>query len=46
MILGDQLDLQGAALKNFDRDTDQIIMIESANEAQRSEEHTSELQSH
>ena len=34
MILGDQLDLQGAALKNFNRDTDQIIMIESANEAQ------------
>ena len=34
MILGDQLDLQGAALKNFNRDTDQIIMIESVNEAQ------------
>ena len=34
LILGDQLDLQGAALQNFNRATDQIIMIESVNEAQ------------
>jgi len=34
LILGDQLDLEGAALQNFNRATDQIIMIESANEAQ------------
>ena len=34
LILGDQLDLQGAALKNFNLETDEVIMIESANEAQ------------
>ena len=34
LILGDQLDLQSAALKGFRRETDEIIMIESANEAQ------------
>jgi deoxyribodipyrimidine photolyase-related protein len=34
LILGDQLDLQNAALKRFRRETDEIIMIESANEAQ------------
>ncbi|HAT39413.1 MAG TPA: hypothetical protein DCW35_05360 [Polynucleobacter sp.] len=33
LILGDQLDLQSAALKNFDCKADEIIMIESANEA-------------
>ena len=34
LILGDQLDLQGAALQDFNRDTDEIIMVESSNEAQ------------
>ena len=34
LILGDQLDLQSAALRDFQRDTDEVIMIESANEAQ------------
>jgi deoxyribodipyrimidine photolyase-related protein len=34
LILGDQLDLQSSALKNFDRKTDEIIMVESSNEAQ------------
>ena len=34
LILGDQLDLQSAALQDFNFQTDEIIMIESANEAQ------------
>ncbi len=34
LILGDQLDLQSAALRDFNLETDVIIMIESANEAQ------------
>lgn len=34
LILGDQLDLQSAALQDFDRKTDEIIMVESSNEAQ------------
>lgn len=34
LILGDQLDLQSAALQNFNFETDEIVMIESANEAQ------------
>jgi deoxyribodipyrimidine photolyase-related protein len=34
LILGDQLDLQSAALRGFDPKSDEIIMIESANEAQ------------
>ena len=34
LILGDQLDLQSAALRSFDPQADEIIMIESANEAQ------------
>ena len=34
LILGDQLDLQSAALRDFNRKADEIIMIESANEAQ------------
>ncbi len=34
LILGDQLDLQSAALRDIDSKADQIIMIESANEAQ------------
>jgi deoxyribodipyrimidine photolyase-related protein len=34
LILGDQLDLKGAALKGFDLKTDQVIMIESIPEAQ------------
>ncbi len=34
LILGDQLDLQGAALRDFDFQVDKVIMIESANEAQ------------
>jgi len=34
LILGDQLDLQSTALRDFDRQTDEIIMVESANEAQ------------
>ena len=33
LILGDQLDLQGAALKGFDRTVDEVFMIESAVEA-------------
>lgn len=33
LILGDQLDLHGPALQDFDAHTDRIIMIESANEA-------------
>ena len=34
LILGDQLDLKSTALRNFRHETDEIIMIESANEAQ------------
>jgi deoxyribodipyrimidine photolyase-related protein len=34
LILGDQLDLQSVALRDFNFETDEIIMIESANEAQ------------
>ncbi len=34
LILGDQLDMAGAALRDFDRETDEIIMIESSHEAQ------------
>ena len=34
LILGDQLDLQGSAFRGFDRETDEIFMIESAEEAQ------------
>jgi deoxyribodipyrimidine photolyase-related protein len=34
LILGDQLDLQSSALSDFDRKTDEIIMVESSNEAQ------------
>ena len=34
LILGDQLDLQSSALRDFDFQVDEIIMIESANEAQ------------
>ena len=34
LILGDQLDLQSSALRDIDPKADQIIMIESANEAQ------------
>lgn len=34
LILGDQLDLKGAALRNFDFKTDEVIMIESIPEAQ------------
>ena len=34
LILGDQLDLQSSALRAFDPQADEIIMIESANEAQ------------
>jgi deoxyribodipyrimidine photolyase-related protein len=33
LILGDQLDLQNAALTGFDRQTDEILMIESENES-------------
>ena len=34
LILGDQLDLNGAALRGFDFKTDQVLMIESIPEAQ------------
>jgi deoxyribodipyrimidine photolyase-related protein len=34
LILGDQLDLQSSVLRDFDRKTDEIIMVESSNEAQ------------
>ena len=34
LILGDQLDLHGAALRDFDFKTDQVLMIESILEAQ------------
>lgn len=34
LILGDQLDLNGAALRSFDLKTDEIVMIESIPEAQ------------
>ena len=34
LILGDQLDLKGAALRNFDLKNDEVIMIESMHEAQ------------
>jgi deoxyribodipyrimidine photolyase-related protein len=34
LILGDQLDLQSNALRDFDRQTDEIMMVESSNEAQ------------
>lgn len=33
LVLGDQLDLRGAALKDFNHLTDEVIMIESAQEA-------------
>lgn len=33
LILGDQLDLQNPVLTNFDRQTDEILMIESENES-------------
>ena len=34
LILGDQLDLKGAALRDFDFKTDEVVMIESIPEAQ------------
>jgi len=34
LILGDQLDIKGAALRNFDLKHDEVIMIESMHEAQ------------
>jgi deoxyribodipyrimidine photolyase-related protein len=34
LILGDQLDLKGAALRGFDFKTDEVIMVESMHEAQ------------
>jgi deoxyribodipyrimidine photolyase-related protein len=34
LILGDQLDLEGTALKNFNFDTDEVFMVESIDEAQ------------
>jgi deoxyribodipyrimidine photolyase-related protein len=34
LILGDQLDLQSSVLRDFDQKTDEIIMVESSNEAQ------------
>ena len=34
LVLGDQLDLNSSALRDFDPQSDEIIMIESANEAQ------------
>ena len=34
LILGDQLDLKGAALRGFDFKTDEVIMVESIPEAQ------------
>ena len=34
LILGDQLDLKGAALRGFDFKTDEVVMIESIPEAQ------------
>ena len=34
LILGDQLDLRSSALKGFDPQKDEILMVESANEAQ------------
>ena len=34
LILGDQLDLQSSALRDINPKADQIIMIETANEAQ------------
>ena len=34
LILGDQLDLESAALKRFNFDTDEVFMVESMNEAQ------------
>lgn len=34
LILGDQLDLEGAALRNFDFQNDEILMVESIPEAQ------------
>jgi len=35
LILGDQLDLNGAALRDFDAGTDSVIMIESVSEAKQ-----------
>ena len=35
LILGDQLDLHGPALRNFDANTDRLLMIESVDEAQQ-----------
>ena len=33
LILGDQLDLRNAALRSFDQQTDEILMVESENES-------------
>lgn len=43
LILGDQLDIDSPALKNIDPKTDQIIMIESANEAQHVWSHKAKI---
>ena len=34
LILGDQLDLESAALQDFNIEVDKVLMVESANEAQ------------
>jgi deoxyribodipyrimidine photolyase-related protein len=34
LILGDQLDVESAALKDINPKTDEVLMVESANEAQ------------
>jgi deoxyribodipyrimidine photolyase-related protein len=43
LILGDQLDIHSPALKNIDSKMDQVIMIESANEAQHVWSHKAKI---
>jgi len=43
LILGDQLDINSPALKNIDPQVDQVVMIESANEAQHVWSHKAKI---
>jgi deoxyribodipyrimidine photolyase-related protein len=43
LILGDQLDVNSPVLKNIDSEIDQVVMIESANEAQHVWSHKAKI---
>jgi deoxyribodipyrimidine photolyase-related protein len=43
LVLGDQLDIDSPALKNIDPQLDQVVMIESANEAQHVWSHKAKI---